>query len=281
MPVETIINEDETLTESGFYWRERDGVRVLVCKPLEDAGFVNGFSTRLAGVSDFPKNSLNLAGFDEDSAENIYENRRRFLSAFDGEFDLATAWQVHGDGVKVVRTEQDIKNSEERFDALVSNREKTLVGAKTADCLPVLMGDPISGSFAAIHAGWKGTAAAIVVRAVEKMQDEFGAEPKDMIAAIGPCASGDNYEVGEDVIARFRETFPTPEKYFTATRPGHALLELNHANTDRLISAGLKSSNIFTSSYCTIDRTDLFFSYRVEKKLYGKTGRLMSVIGRK
>lgn len=281
MPVETIISEDETLAESGFYWRERDGVRVLVCKPLENAGFVNGFSTRLGGVSDFPKDSLNLAGFDEDSVENIYENRRRFLSIFDGEFALATAWQVHGDGVKVVRTEQDIKNSEERFDALVSARESTFVGVKTADCVPVLIGDPISGSFAAIHAGWKGTAAAIVVRAIEKMKDEFGAEPKNMITAIGPCASGKNYEVGEEVIARFKESFPDPEKYFTATRPRHALVDLKLANTDRLFSAGLESSNIFTSTYCTIERTDLFFSYRVEKKLYGKTGRLMSVIGRK
>src|SRR5687768_58710 len=103
MPVETIIRqqsavssqqpatEGQILTESGFCWRELGGVKVLVCKPLEDAGFVNGFSTRLGGVSDFPENSLNLAGFDEDSADNIYENRRRFLAAFDDEYELATA----------------------------------------------------------------------------------------------------------------------------------------------------------------------------------------------
>src|SRR6187549_3525717 len=142
MPVETIISEqsavsdqrsaddERTLTESGFYWRERDGVKVLICKQLRDAGFVNGFSTRIGGVSDFPKESLNLAGFDEDSAENIYENRSRFLNVFGGEFALATAWQVHGDGVKTVKTEGDIRNSEERFDALVSNRKRTLVGVK-------------------------------------------------------------------------------------------------------------------------------------------------------
>src|SRR4051812_31453114 len=97
MPVETIISEEETLAEAGFYWREREGVKVLVCMPLEEAGFTNGFSTRTGGVSEFPENALNLAGFDEDSAENIYENRRRFLSVFDGDFELSTAWQVHGD----------------------------------------------------------------------------------------------------------------------------------------------------------------------------------------
>src|SRR4051812_36673054 len=107
MPMEMIIqksstDDDETLADSGFYWRERDGVKMLVCGALEDAGFANGFSTRLGGVSDFPKDSLNLAGFNEDSAENIYENRRRFLRLFDREYRLATVWQVHGDSIATV-----------------------------------------------------------------------------------------------------------------------------------------------------------------------------------
>jgi hypothetical protein len=100
MPIESIIGRDpedeESLTELGFYWREMGGVRVLVCRPLEDAGFVNGFSTRMGGVSPYPEGSLNLAGFDEDSADNIRENRRRFLSALGAKHELATGWQVHG-----------------------------------------------------------------------------------------------------------------------------------------------------------------------------------------
>lgn len=292
MPVETIISEqpaasdqrsadnERTLTESGFYWRERDGIKVLVCKPLEDAGFVNGFSTRVGGVSDFPKDSLNLAGFDEDSAENIYENRRRFLNVFDGQFALATAWQVHSDGVKIVRTDEDIRNSEERFDALVSDRKGTLVGVKTADCVPILLADPATGSFGAVHAGWKGTAAGIVTRAIEKLASEFGAKAENLVAAIGPSASCDNYEVGSDVIERFRASFANHEKYFSATSPGHALVDLKSANRDLLISAGVDPANISVTSLCTMVRTDLFFSYRVEKKEFGKTGRLLSVIGR-
>jgi polyphenol oxidase len=280
MPVETIIDEEQTLAESGFYWREREGVKVLVCKPLEETGFANGFSTRLGGVSDFPANSLNLAGFDEDSSENIYENRRRFLAAFSGEYELATAWQVHGDGVKVVRSGEEVKNSEERFDALVSAREHTLVGVKTADCVPVLIGDPVTHSFAAIHAGWKGTVAAIVIRTIEKMKAEYDADPSTFTAAIGPSVSCENYEVGEDVIERFQQRFPDHQKYFRETRLGHALVDLRLANSDILTAAGVAPENIFTAPFCTIARTDLFFSYRVEKKTLGKTGRLLSVIGR-
>jgi YfiH family protein len=271
--------DEQTLTEYGFYWRERDGVKMLVCKPMEEAGFVNGFSTRVGGVSDFPEGSLNLAGFDEDSAANIHENRRRFLKMFDGEFKLATAWQVHGDGVKVVKNDQDIANSDDKFDALVSNMLGTLAGVKTADCVPVLIGDTKTKAYAAVHAGWRGTVQSIVIRAIEKMQSEFGSEPQNMIAAIGPCASGANYEIGQDVIDAFEKAFSTCGKYFTPTSDGHALIDLPLANKDQLISCGIPLDKIFTAPFCTIARTDLFFSYRVEKRIHGKTGRLMSVIG--
>lgn len=281
MPVETIMNDAETLANSGFFWREHEGIKVLVCRRLEDKGFVNGFSTRLGGVSDFPKDSLNLAGFDEDSADNIYENRRRFLNAVDGDFKLATAWQVHGNDVKIVKDQADVDNSEERFDGLVSRMSGVLVGVKTADCVPVLIGDSRTGSFAAVHAGWRGTVASIVVKAIEKMQVEFGSEPKDMTAAIGPAAGCGNYEIGEDVIDAFASAFEGSEKYFQQTRDGHALVDLHLANKDQLLSCGVPLDAIYTAPFCTMDRPDLFFSYRLEKKKFGKTGRLLSVIGQR
>jgi len=275
-----MITAEPALENSGFYWREREGVRGLICSALETDGFVNAFSTRIGGVSPMLENSLNLAGFNEDQTENIYENRRRFLAAFDGKFELATAWQVHGVGVKTVKTDNDIANSEERFDALVSDRMGTLIGVKTADCVPILIGDPRTGSFAAVHSGWKGTAGKIVTRAVENLQKEYGADPVNMIAAIGPCASGKNYEVGQEVIDAFAPAFQAHERYFTPTRPGHSLVDLKLANRDLLIGAGVNAANIYVAPFCTMERTDLFFSYRREKKLYGKTGRLLSVIGR-
>jgi len=272
-------SNDETLSNFGFYWREREGVKVLVCRALEEKGFANGFSTRLGGVSDFPENSLNLAGFDEDAAENIFENRRRFLKLFDGSFNLATAWQVHGDGVKLVSTVKDAQNDGEKFDALASNLEKILVGVKTADCVPVLIGDPVKRSFSAIHAGWRGTVESIAVKAIEKMKKEFGADAKNLICAIGPAATCKNYEIGQDVIDAFHKKFSTCGKLFMETHKGHALIDLHLANKDQLLSVGVREENIFTAPLCTMERTDLFFSYRKEKKLYGKTGRLLSVIG--
>ena len=272
---------DETLADSPLYWREHDGVKVLVCKPLEDAGFANGFSTRVGGVSPFPQNDLNLAGFNEDEAKNIHENRRRFLNAFDGDFRLATVWQIHGNTVKVIRSYDDIGESDDHADAVLSDLTGILAGAKTADCVPVLIGDPVTGVFAAIHAGWRGTVASIVQRTVSKMTELYGSAPANLIAAIGPAASVCHYEIGEDVMDAFAENVAGSEKYFAPTRTGHARVDLHLANRDQLIASGVADANIHTAPYCTMERPDLFFSYRLEKQKFGKTGRLLSVIGRR
>jgi polyphenol oxidase len=272
------LDDDETLADSGFYWREADGVKLLVCGPLEDAGFANGFSTRVGGVSDFPENSLNLAGFNEDSAENIYENRRRFLKLFGGEYTLATVWQVHGDSITVVDDRSFESDSDENADAVISDLPGILAAAKTADCVPILMGDPMTKSFAAIHAGWRGTSKKIVQKALAKMTDLYQADPANVIAAIGPAAGKCNYEIGQDVIDAF-VGFREYEKYFTPTRNGHAVIDLHSVNFDLLVDAGMSGAKIFTAPFCTMERSDLFFSYRLEKQKFGKTGRLMSVIG--
>jgi YfiH family protein len=248
---------------------------------LEENGFANGFSTRLGGVSAFPENDLNLAGFGEDSDENISENRRRFLEVFDGEFDLTTVWQIHGDGVKKVSDQAEAKNTEEKFDGIISNLPNLLLGVKTADCVPVLIGDKQKGAFSAVHAGWRGTVESIVIKAIERLKREYGSKEEDLICAIGPAAGCESYEVGQEVIDAFVEKFSTGGKLFVETRKGHALIDLHLANKEQLESVGVLQENIYTTPFCTMERNDLFFSYRVEKKKFGKTGRLMSVIGRR
>jgi len=256
-------------------------MKELVCRPMENACFVNGFSTRLGGVSLFPENSLNLAGYDEDSAENIAENRRRFLEVFGGDFQIASCWQTHSADVRIVKNLADAQDGNQKNDALVSDLKNILVGVKTADCVPVLLGDTKTKSFAAVHAGWRSSASSIVIKAIEKMRENYGTAARDLICAIGPAASCKNYEVGQDVIDAFEKNFSTCGNLFRKTRDGHALIDLHLANKEQLLSVGIKPENIFTAPFCTIERADLFFSYRVEKKLHGKTGRLLSVIGLK
>lgn len=231
-----------------------------------------------------PEAALNLAGFNDDAAENIHENRRRFLSLLGGRFALAACWQVHGADVRVVRAESEARalavGEEEHCDALVTNVPRVLVGVKTADCVPVLLGDTRTGACAAVHAGWRGTLAGIVGRALERLSAEYGTRPADVRAAIGPAARGCCYEVGREVVDAFHEKFPGAGEWFTETREGHALVDLQRANLEQLVAAGVPRGRVHTLPLCTMCRTDLFFSYRREKKLHGRTGRLLSVIGR-
>ena len=281
------ITGDHQLAEAGFYWRESDGVRALICASLETDGFVNGFSTRLGGVSEMPSNALSLAGFNDDTAENILENRRRFLKLFSGNWALAGCWQVHGADVRVVQTAEDARPAENErgdtifCDVIVSNAPGVLAGVKTADCVPILIGDPVTGAFAAVHAGWRGTLAKAVTVAVDRLSGEYKAKPENLRVAIGAAAGPCCYEVGSEVIDAFVSTFADGDKLFTSTRPGHARVDLLMANRDQLISTGVAGDRIHTAPICTMCRTDLFFSYRKEKSLHGKVGRLMAVVGRR
>jgi YfiH family protein len=286
MPMEIITDETE-LAQAGFYWREKDNTRALSCAPLEELGFANAFSTRLGGVSPMPEAALNLAGFNDDAAENIYENRRRFLNLFEGEWALASCWQMHGTDVRTVKGVEDKRQPEKALgetvycDALTTATPRVLVGVKTADCVPILLADSRTGACAAVHAGWRGTVSSIVTHALESMSAEYGSRAADVRAAIGPAAGGCCYEVGGEVIEAFREKFPGSGSLFTPTRDNHAFVDLQRANREQLTSAGLSPEDIHTAPLCTMCRTDLFFSYRREKRASGRTGRLMSVIGKK
>ncbi|HEX8843233.1 MAG TPA: peptidoglycan editing factor PgeF [Pyrinomonadaceae bacterium] len=284
MPTE-IITDEKQLARAGFLWREKENVMALVCSPLESEGFTNAFSTRLGGCSPMPQDALNLAGFNEDAAENIYENRRRFLKLFRGEWTLGACWQTHSADVRIVKNVEDARPPEASLgenvycDALTTNVPRILLGVKTADCVPVLLADARTRACAAVHAGWRGTLQSIVRRALERMAEEYGTRAEDVRAAIGPAALGCCYEVGHEVIEAFHERFTDADHLFRRTREGHALVDLHRANREQLIAGGVSGEKIHVAPLCTICRPDLFFSYRREKRVHGRTGRLMSVIG--
>ena len=113
------------------------------------------------------------------------------------------------------------------------------------------------------------------------MQREYAVRPDDLCAAIGPAANVCCYEVGAEVIDKFKERFPESNSLFVPTRDGHARIDLQKANRDQLVATGVPAEHVHSAPFCTMDRTDLFFSYRREKSALGRVGRLMSVIGRR
>jgi polyphenol oxidase len=248
-----------------FSVRKKSELVYFTCDALEKAGFLNAFSTRLGGVSPMPQHALNL-GPKQDTPENYAENLRRFLDAIDATgWPLETANQTHSD----IRLHVDHIPHREG-DALITRQSKVLVGVKTADCLPVLIADPKTGAMAAVHAGWRGTLA----RIAEKTVADLTKNPGDCIAALGPGACGQCYEVGPDVAQAF------PADFLKPISDKKSMLDVTAANRAQLEAAGLKPANIHAAPACTMHQNELFFSHRIEAHLASAGGRSLSVIGR-
>src|SRR4051812_36197982 len=160
---------------------------------LTRAGAVHGFSTRNGGVSRGPRATLNLGGSVGDEPEAVEQNLARLAAAAGfARTAFRSAVQVHGDRVLEVGERPHDPASE--ADALLATAPGIVAAVKTADCVPVLLFHPGTGEAAAVHAGWRGTEAAIVCRAVEALARR-GGDPRGVLAAVGPAIGACCYEV--------------------------------------------------------------------------------------
>jgi YfiH family protein len=162
-------------------------------------------------------------------------------------------------------------------DALATNRSDIFVGVKTADCTPILIGDPSSGVAAAIHAGWRGALGRIVEKTLARLKNQHGFNAQNAIAAVGPSACVDCYEVGPEVEDVFKKEFS-----YGSILLQKKCLDVPQANVRQLIDSGVSPANIYVSQYCTMRDTNLFFSHRREGNNPQRraVGRLLSVIGK-
>jgi len=156
-----------------------------------------------------------------------------------------------------------------RTDALCTSLPQVALGVMTADCVPILLADPRTRAVAAIHAGWRGSAAGIVANAVHAMTNHFGARPRDILAFLGPHIGPCCYEIGNDVAQKISDpgALTVSGKKF--------LLDLGAWNTSLLRETGVLKKNILKTHYCTACRTDLFHSYRADKKVRGSNVSLI------
>jgi polyphenol oxidase len=278
-------------TENAFSLRQcevetADGVAriaYVVCEPLAEAGFTNAFSTRLGGTSRLPEAALNLTNFKGDSPENVAENRRRFLCAIGAEgAPILTARQTHSADRCFIKSIEQARSFGQECDAMMTRLRDVLLGIQTADCLPILIADTRNNVMAAIHAGWRGTASRITERTVADLMLQHGVSPRNCIAALGPTACKECYEIGEDVIERFKTEFRYwPSLLVNFKEGGKAHLDIRAANRQQLLFCGFTEDSIYVADYCTMHQNELFFSHRAEGRTSANgAGRLLSVIGR-
>ena len=153
------------------------------------------------------------------------------------------------------------------FDALITNKPGITLLIRVADCVPILLYDPVRSVVGVAHAGWKGTLANIAGATVERMSAHYGCRPRDLLAGIGPSIGPCCFEVGDDVADRFRK-ISAVRNYIHAG--GAVRIDLPGANRASLLRSGVLPHNVEMSRYCTACRLDIFFSHRGEQ---GNTGR--------
>ena len=181
-----------------------------------------------------------------------------------------TLRQIHSAEVHLADA---LGDREREGDALITDRPGLCVGVRTADCVPLLILDTSTHAVAAVHAGWRGTAAAIVTRTLARFTDLYQSRPADLQVAIGPCIRACCYQVSEDVAARF-SAWPSS---VVPQANGKPHIDLAAANRAQLVAAGLDPATIFDSGLCTSCSVDRFFSFRREPQ---NPGRMLSSISR-
>jgi len=260
----------------------RDGTAILF-KEAERYGAVVAFSLRHSGSSEPPFDSLNFSEAVGDSRENVQRNLDILTLTLEiAPNKVVTSIQVHGDSAVIIDTVPSVRP---RADAIIAAVPGLFPAVKTADCLPVLLLDPVHRISAAVHAGWRGTVLRITGKVVETMKARFRTEPCDIVAALGPAIGTCCYEVDDAVLVPFRASVPDAERFIVAAggtqnqdgpHRQSVRLDLLEANRAELISRGVREEKIFSAQLCTSCRPDLFFSHRRDG---APSGRHIAVVG--
>ncbi|MBI1814264.1 MAG: peptidoglycan editing factor PgeF [Deltaproteobacteria bacterium] len=236
-------------------------------------GLTHGFLGRHGGVSRGDFASLNLSQRTGDDPAAVVENRRRVEALLARGSRLVSMEQEHGDRVVVVQAPTDVVG---RADAMVTATPGALLSVLTADCVPILLVAPARRIAAAVHAGWRGTLAGIVTRAVELLRRQWEIAPAELAAALGPAIGGCCYEVdreiGEQLVARC-ETLPAEA---WSSHGAKGMLDLRSANRQLLLQAGIPAAAIHLVGPCTRCAMQNYFSHRGAG---GSAGRQLSYIG--
>lgn len=240
---------------------------------------IHGFATRKGGVSEGPCATLNCGG-SEEAAENVLSNRRSLCRTLGMDpSKLVGLRQVHG--TQVVRVGSGGTDSSERSaalkegDALITREVGLPLGILTADCLPIILVDPVSPAVGIVHAGWRGTLQGVLPQAIREMERAFGSSLSDLWAGIGPGIGPCCYEVGEEVASLFQGRYPGWSEWLCPKGEGHYRLDLARANLLQLAEMGIPEGQIELAGLCTCCHPSLFFSHRREQ---GKTGRMLNLV---
>lgn len=280
-----ISDKMAALIKHGFLYKKTPAGTGLYCAAsLEEAGGVShGFSTREGGITtDPPYASLNLSWNRCGSEEEVIANFRIFAEGAGVDYDdMAVVNHEHGN--TVLRLEREHRGrgfSLEPLpfcDGIITNDPAVALVTSHADCGAYFFYDPVHRAAGMAHAGWKGTILRIGARMAERMAEEYGTDPADIIAAAGPCICKDCFEVDEDLGKRFSSEF-AQEGIMRPGGPGKAYVDLELAAAVQFIEAGIRPENITLMNACTYENEKMFFSHRRDKGVTGSMAAFIKLV---
>lgn len=264
----------------------RDGVTWLSFPALEETGMVkHAFSTRMGGVSQGPYSTMNFSYTRGDDPEAVRENYRRMAQALGVSMErMVLTWQTHTTNIRVVSGEDEgkgiVKDRDYRdVDGLITNRPGVTLVTFFADCVPLYFLDRRNKAIGLSHSGWRGTVKRMGRVTLEAMRREYGTDPADVTACIGPSICQDCYEVGPEVIEEFAAGFDAAyhERLFYRKPNGKYQLNLWEANRIILMEAGVPKEEISVTDICTHCNPELLFSHRTSADKRGNLCAFLSL----
>lgn len=238
----------------------------------------HGFTTRFGGVSQGYLDSLNIGIHRGDAWENVLKNYEILGEALGFDIhNLVLSHQTHTDIVRRVGRQEagaGLFGPElEECDALITDEPGIALAIFTADCTPILLHDPVTGAVGAAHAGWRGTASGIAGKTVAAMQREFGCDPENIRAAIGPNIGFCCFQTDEDVPRAMGEAFGSAAEPFIRQQDEKYYVNLKAINELVLKQAGVQQVEISTD--CTVCQSHRFWSHRITRGMRGSQGAII------
>lgn len=237
------------------------------------------FSTTIeGGVSENTYATFNLGLHSGDNINNVSENRLLLSKSLGIDIDsLITPFQTHGDNICIIDDVFFSKNEAERSsllygtDAVITNKKNICIGVTTADCVPILIFDPINMVLAAVHAGWRGTVAKLAAKTVRVMNENFGSDPQHLLVGIAPSICAAHFEVGDEVVEAFvKSGFLIDSIGYKNSETNKIHINLWIANQLLLNESRVTNNNIEIAGLCTFSNPELFFSARRQSILSGR-----------
>lgn len=264
-----------------FEIKQKEDLKYLELDISQEHSFRVLFTTRIGGYSNPPYESLNLGFHTEDKNKVVRKNREKVYKSLNLSPDnIIFAEQIHSNNIRLVDSNDKgsgvykYNTSIKDTDGLISTDNSIVLGGLFADCVPIYVMDKTQGHFALIHAGWKGTFNNILRETINYFKFNLESAAKDLLVVMGPSISGNNYEVGYDLIKKFENKFNYTLKYYTKSNKSY-WLDLKKLNKAIALDNGIINDNLFISKLCTFDRDNLFYSYRRD---FGTTGRMAAFL---